>query len=89
MRFRLGRTVRLVIALVCLVLMIPFLMSKLDSTVSRSSSDSNNDVNDFNGVSTAWLFKDVHWLLKFFRNEAATMLDRREVVKGSTAVYNP
>lgn len=42
MRFRLGSTLRLVIALACLVLMIPFLLSKLDSTASQSSRDSND-----------------------------------------------
>ena len=47
MRYRIGRTVRLVIALACLVLMIPFLMSKLDSGSARTlSADNDFDYSD-------------------------------------------
>ena len=36
MRYRLGRAVRLIIATLCLMLLVPFLMSKLDSGTNRS-----------------------------------------------------
>jgi hypothetical protein len=36
MRYRIGRALRLIIALVLLVLLIPFLMSKLDSSSNRT-----------------------------------------------------
>lgn len=36
MRYRLGRTIRFFIALALLVFLVPFLMTKLDSSTSRS-----------------------------------------------------
>ncbi len=39
MRFRLGRALRLIIGLAFLVFMVPFLMSKLDSSNNRSTTD--------------------------------------------------
>jgi len=41
MRYRIGRTVRLVIGLAFPVLLIPLLMSKLDSGTSRSTAESD------------------------------------------------
>jgi len=39
MRFRLGRSLRLIIGLAFLVFMVPFLMSKLDSSNNRSTTE--------------------------------------------------
>lgn len=42
MRYRIGRTLRVIIGLAFFVLLIPFLMSKLDSGTSRSASNDND-----------------------------------------------
>ncbi len=55
MRYRLGRTVRFIIALVCLMLLVPFLMSKLDSGTSTNRSISEDirvDKEDSNKLKT-------------------------------------
>ena len=43
MRYRVGRIVRLVAALACLVFIVPFLMSKLDSGNTRSTVEETRD----------------------------------------------
>jgi hypothetical protein len=64
MRYRLGRIVRLIIGLALLVLLIPFLMSKLDSGTSRSTADGNGV--DYPDVRKKCIFFSL--LIVFFLN---------------------
>jgi hypothetical protein len=76
MRVRLGRTVRLVIALAFLILMIPFLMFKLESA-NKQSIPEHNEV-DYPEVNIGYLFFDCIFYSLFRRKRLLKLLKQLE-----------
>jgi hypothetical protein len=71
MRYRIGRTVRLVIGLAFLVLLIPLLMSKLDSGTSRSTGE-DNEVGYTDVRKNSLFFLFINLFFGIFRAEKIT-----------------
>jgi len=69
MRFRLGRTLRFIIVLVSLILLIPFLMSKLNSTTNQSTAE-DNEVDYFNVKNKMFFFLFVNFYLEYIEQES-------------------
>jgi hypothetical protein len=74
MRIRLGRTLRLVIALAFLVLMIPFLMFKLESSTNESVSENMKFVDPEVNIENMASYSLIDLCSMLFRIERKTLL---------------
>jgi hypothetical protein len=74
MPFRVGRILRLFVGLACLVLMVPFLMSKLDSASRRSNASHANI--DYPDVSHRICSSVSHWYLNIIVDTSSSKQKR-------------